>query len=124
MDREGKERESVDVDTSVDVHELVRRSAGAARVRIRVPVFTDGRVFSQVRALVESDVFDGVIEVRGDLLPDQVTLLERYGVREVWLENGMSKDDQPRYLTGAYRERRLADGASGRTTQFNKGVKQ
>ncbi len=114
----------VEIDTAFDVHELIERAAGAERVRIQVPSFTDGRVFSQVRALVESASFDGVIEVRGDLLPDQVTLLERYGIRDVVLDNGMSADDRPRYLNGAYRERRLASIARRQSAQTKQGVKQ
>ena len=106
----GRPDRVLEVDTAVGVADLLERAAGAGRVRIHVPQFTDGRVFSQVRALRESAAFDGVIEVHGDLLPDQVTLLERYGVRNVALENGMNADDRPRYVTGAYRERRLKAG--------------
>lgn len=95
------------VDTGVAVEEVLRQSIGVERVRIHVPSFTDGRVFSLVRALVEAQHFHGVIEVHGDLLPDQVPLLERYGVHAIELENGMNIEDRPRFITGAWRERRL-----------------
>ncbi len=98
----------IEVDTTVAVAELLERAAQAARVVIRVAAFTDGRFFSQVRALSESREFTGAIEVRGDLLPDQAELLARYGVTEVILENGLDLADRPRFINAAWRERRLA----------------
>lgn len=98
----------IEVDTTVAVAELLERAAHAARVVIRVAAFTDGRFFSQVRALAESREFSGAIEVRGNLLPDQAQLLARYGVCEVVLENGLDLADRPRFINDAWRERRLA----------------
>lgn len=95
------------VDTDLDVDTLTERAAGVDEVRIHVTAFTDGRFFSQVRALVESPSFRGRIAVHGDLLPDQIGLLERYGVDDITLENGLRAEDRPRFLAGAYRERRL-----------------
>jgi uncharacterized protein (DUF934 family) len=98
------------VDTTVAVDEVLRQSIGLECVRIHVPSFTDGRVFSLVRALFESPHFKGAIEVHGDLLPDQVPLLQRYGVHAIELENGMDIEDRPRFITGAWREQRLGSG--------------
>ncbi len=123
------ERLVVDVDTAVTVDELVARAAGARRVRIQVPSFTDGRVFSQVRALSETSTFDGEVEVHGDLLPDQLPLLEQYGVADIVLENGMDAADRPGYIRVAYRERLLrtmssprADTESMESDTLEKGV--
>ncbi|MCZ7599046.1 MAG: DUF934 domain-containing protein [Gammaproteobacteria bacterium] len=80
----------IEVDTTVAVAELLERAAHAARVVIRVAAFTDGRFFSQVRALAESREFSGAIEVRGNLLPDRgrscwrATASARWSLRTAW----------------------------------------
>ncbi|GJL83719.1 MAG: hypothetical protein DHS20C01_33530 [marine bacterium B5-7] len=96
---------SVDADT--DIEELVSASNDVDRILIHVPVFTDGRIFSLVRRLQEHRDFTGKIAVRGDMLPDQVTLLHRLGVTEICLDNGLDINDQPREITRSYRERRI-----------------
>ena len=50
------------------------------KVIIEIDNFTDGRVFGVARHLRDSLGFDGVLEVSGDFLPDQISFLERCGV--------------------------------------------
>ncbi len=50
------------------------------KVVIEIDNFTDGRVFGVARHLRDSLGFEGVLEVSGDFLPDQISFLERCGV--------------------------------------------
>ncbi|KAA3625404.1 MAG: DUF934 domain-containing protein [Proteobacteria bacterium] len=109
---------TMEVDTELPIPDLLARAADVARVVIRVASLTDGRVFSQVRALIDDPSFAGAIEVRGDLLPEQGEILSRYGVSEVVLENGLDLDDGAGYLRQAdygnilpARANRVAPGA-------------
>jgi uncharacterized protein (DUF934 family) len=98
------------IDTSWPVPQLLERARGAAGVSIRVDQFVDGRVFSQVRALVEDEGFTGHIQVHGDLLPEQAELLARYGVTDVVLENGLELVDRPAFIDAGYREHHISNG--------------
>lgn len=52
----------------------------AQRIVIEIGSFTDGRVFGLARLLRDRLGFEGVLEVSGDFLPDQISFLERCGV--------------------------------------------
>lgn len=52
-------------------------------VQLTLPIFRDGRAFTQARALREHLKFDGIIRVGGHVLPDQYEFLLRCGVTDI-----------------------------------------
>lgn len=97
----------LNIDTALPVAELLRLAKADSQIAIHVPSFSDGRVFSQVRALSECPWFRGRVTVHGDLLPEQADLLSYFGVVDVVLCNGLDLADRPTVpVRGSYRERR------------------
>jgi uncharacterized protein (DUF934 family) len=73
-------------------------------VQLNVDHFTDGRVFSLLRALRERFKFTGDICVAGNLLPDQIDLLMRCGANSIKLTNGLSDNERPDIIRHSYIE--------------------
>ncbi|MGS0891337.1 DUF934 domain-containing protein [Burkholderia stagnalis] len=58
---------------------LAGRIARAARIDLRFPSFTDGRAYSQAYLLRKRFGFAGDLRATGDVLVDQLLLMERTG---------------------------------------------
>lgn len=73
--------------------------SGVAAIAIRLPVFSDGRVYSLARKLRGERGFAGRLWVVGDVLVDQLHLLARVGFDGFALKPGQDPDRAVRALT-------------------------
>ena len=62
-----------------DVNPLEAKLAGATRIDLNFPKFTDGRAFSQAVMLRKRAGFKGEIRATGDVLVDQLQQMKRSG---------------------------------------------
>lgn len=98
--------------------EALRAAAGAQALDIRFASFKDGRGFS-LAAMLRERGYTGELRAVGDILPDQLDMLQRSGFDAVlpdagrsarWTRTGFSRAYQPDAAGGvpAYRARALA----------------
>lgn len=64
--------------------------AGVARIDLHFPKFTDGRAYSQAVMLRRRQGFAGDIRATGDVLPDQLLLMQRSGFSSAVLKPGVA----------------------------------
>ena len=83
-----------DVDPLVHAAEI----AGAARVELHFPAFTDGRAYSQAYLLRRRMGFKGDLRATGEVLVDQLLQLERMGFSSAVLSGSVAMDDALRQL--------------------------
>ena len=83
--------------------------AGVARIDLHFPKFTDGRAFSQAFLLSRRLGFKGDIRATGDVLVDQLALMQRSGFTSAVLRADQPMDlaqrvlaSYPGYEAGAY----------------------
>lgn len=69
---------------------------GVARIELHFPKFTDGRAYSQAYLLRRRRGFAGDIRATGDVLVDQVVLMQRTGFSSAVLKDGKDPADIPR----------------------------
>ncbi|VWC42777.1 oxidoreductase [Burkholderia lata] len=67
---------------------LAAQIAQAARIDLQFPSFTDGRAYSQAYLLRKRYGFAGDLRATGDVLVDQVLLMERTGFSSAVLGDG------------------------------------
>ncbi|MCA8293027.1 DUF934 domain-containing protein [Burkholderia sp. AU30198] len=67
---------------------LAAQIAQAARIDLQFPAFTDGRAYSQAYLLRKRYGFAGDLRATGDVLVDQVLLMERTGFSSAVLGDG------------------------------------
>ncbi|CAB3748220.1 oxidoreductase [Burkholderia puraquae] len=67
---------------------LAARIAQAARIDLAFPSFTDGRAYSQAYLLRKRYGFAGDLRATGDVLVDQLLLMERTGFSSAVLGDG------------------------------------
>ncbi|MCU9956725.1 MULTISPECIES: DUF934 domain-containing protein [Burkholderia] len=67
---------------------LAARIAQAARIDLQFPSFTDGRAYSQAYLLRKRFGFAGDLRATGDVLVDQLLLMERTGFSSAVLGDG------------------------------------
>lgn len=68
-----------------DPHALRADLPRLAMIAIHLPVFTDGRAYSSARVLRQQLHWSGPLMAVGDVLRDQLLLLERCGFDTFWL---------------------------------------
>lgn len=76
-----------------DPYELRADLHRLASIAIRFPVFTDGRGYSAARLLRQQLGYRGPLIAVGDVLRDQLLLLERCGFDTFWLREDQDFDD-------------------------------
>lgn len=76
-----------------DPYELRADLYRVASIAIRFPVFTDGRGYSAARLLRQQLGYRGTLIAVGDVLRDQLLLLERCGFDTFWLREDQDFDD-------------------------------
>lgn len=69
----------LELENTVDVETLTDILPHFAMVALQFPAFTDGRAYSQARALRERMQFTGDIRACGDVLSDQLLYMSRCG---------------------------------------------
>lgn len=72
--------------------------AGAVRIDLHFPKFTDGRAFSQARLLRGRLGFQGELRATGDVLIDQLVQMQRCGFDVAVLREGVDISDAQRQL--------------------------
>jgi uncharacterized protein (DUF934 family) len=72
--------------------------SGVAVVELQFPKFTDGRAFSQARLLRQRLGFAGEIRATGDVLIDQLQMLQRCGFTQAVLRADQSLEAAQRQL--------------------------
>jgi uncharacterized protein (DUF934 family) len=72
--------------------------AGAARVELQFPAFTDGRAYSQAYLIRRRLGFSGDLRATGEVLGDQLQQMERMGFSSAVLSEGVSMEDALRQL--------------------------
>ncbi|NIE62584.1 DUF934 domain-containing protein [Burkholderia sp. Ax-1719] len=72
--------------------------AGAARVELQFPTFTDGRAFSQAWLVRRRLGFKGDLRATGEVLADQLLQMERTGFSSAVLQEGVDRDEAERQL--------------------------
>ncbi|AJK48440.1 DUF934 domain-containing protein [Burkholderia plantarii] len=81
-----------------DVIEHADAIARAARVELHFPSFTDGRAYSQAYLVRRRLGFRGDLRATGEVLADQLMLMERTGFSSAVLADGVAFDDALRQL--------------------------
>ncbi len=76
-----------------DPYEIEPDLRRLALVAIRFPIFTDGRGYSIARQLRQQLRWTGPLMAVGDVLRDQLLLLERSGFDTFWLRDDQALDD-------------------------------
>jgi uncharacterized protein (DUF934 family) len=72
--------------------------AGAARVELHFPAFTDGRAYTQAWLVRRRLGFKGDLRATGEVLVDQLLQLERMGFSSAVLGAGIDIEDAQRQL--------------------------
>jgi uncharacterized protein (DUF934 family) len=72
--------------------------AGATRVELHFPAFTDGRAYSQAYLVRRRLGFKGDLRATGDVLVDQLQQMERMGFSSAVLKEGTDNEDAQRQL--------------------------
>lgn len=88
----GSGRIGVLLEPSDDPDALAGDLARIAMIAIRFPSFTDGRGYSSARRLREQHRWSGPLMAVGDVLRDQLLLLERCGFDSFWLRADQDVD--------------------------------
>ncbi|GAB7540168.1 DUF934 domain-containing protein [Burkholderia sp. 22PA0099] len=81
-----------------DVSEHAEAIARAARVELHFPAFTDGRAYSQAYLVRRRLGFRGDLRATGEVLADQLQMMERTGFSSAVLAEGVAPDDAQRQL--------------------------
>lgn len=79
-----------------DADPLAVALEGVGRIELEFPKFTDGRAYSQAYLLRRRRGFRGDIRATGDVLVDQVVLMQRTGFSSAVLKDGKDPADIPR----------------------------
>lgn len=85
--------------------------AGATRIDLHFPKFTDGRAYSQARLLRQRRGFTGELRATGDVLIDQLVHMARCGFDVAVLKEGLAVQDAERQFA------RFADFYQGDAVQ-------
>ncbi|WP_027796021.1 DUF934 domain-containing protein [Paraburkholderia acidipaludis] len=72
--------------------------AGASRVELQFPSFTDGRAYSQAYLIRRRLGFGGDLRATGEVLGDQLLQMERMGFSSAVLSDGVAMEDALRQL--------------------------
>lgn len=80
------------IPNDIDVEDYKELIATADLIILQLPVFTDGRAYSQARILREDLGFDNELRVKGDVLPDQAAYLIRCGFDSFDFEGSFDQD--------------------------------
>ena len=72
--------------------------ANAAVIDLHFPKFTDGRAYSQAALIRKRLGFKGELRATGDVLVDQLQLMQRTGFSTAVLRDGQSKEAGERML--------------------------
>jgi len=80
------------VPNDVDVEEFAELFDKAELIVLHLPVFTDGRAYSQARILREVLGYKNELRVKGDALPDQAAYLKRCGFDSFDIEGDFNAD--------------------------------
>lgn len=72
--------------------------AGAARVELHFPAFTDGRAYSQAYLVRRRLGFKGDLRATGEVLADQLLQMERMGFSSAVLSAGIAVEEAQRQL--------------------------
>ena len=83
-----------------DPRELLPDLHRIALIAIRFPVFTDGRGYSSARLLRQQLGWSGPLMAVGDVLRDQLLLLDRCGFDTLWLR----EDQDPEAALSAFQD--------------------
>jgi uncharacterized protein (DUF934 family) len=67
------------IENDADLKPLAARIAAAVRIDLQFPAFTDGRAYSQAYLLRKRFAYEGDLRATGDVLIDQLLLMERTG---------------------------------------------
>jgi len=81
-----------------DPHAYAAEIAGAARVELHFPAFTDGRAYSQAYLVRRRLGFKGDLRATGEVLVDQLLPMERMGFSSAVLGAGIAVDEAQRQL--------------------------
>lgn len=81
-----------------DVIEHAEAIAKASRVELHFPSFTDGRAYSQAYLLRRRLGFRGDLRATGEVLADQLMLMQRTGFSSAVLAEGVAPEDARRQL--------------------------
>ncbi|WP_175730137.1 DUF934 domain-containing protein [Burkholderia ambifaria] len=96
---------------------LAARIAQAARIDLHFPSFTDGRAYSQAYLLRKRFGFAGDLRATGDVLIDQLLLMERTGFSSAVLGADADPEDARRQLErfpGFYQKDARSDAPTSR----------
>lgn len=88
----------VTLPNDADVHAHADAIANAQRVELHFPAFTDGRAYSQAYLIRRRLGFRGDLRATGDVLADQLRMMERSGFSSAVLAEDVSLDDARRQL--------------------------
>ncbi|MBN3729106.1 DUF934 domain-containing protein [Burkholderia sp. Ac-20379] len=83
-----------DADVSAHADAIAR----AARVELHFPAFTDGRAYSQAYLVRRRLGFRGDLRATGEVLADQLQMMERTGFSSAVLAEGVAPSDAQRQL--------------------------
>ncbi|CAN0625196.1 conserved protein of unknown function [Burkholderia multivorans] len=81
-----------------DLKPLADRIAAASRIDLQFPAFTDGRAYSQAYLLRKRFAFAGDLRATGDVLIDQLLMMERTGFSSAVLHEDADIDAARRQL--------------------------
>lgn len=76
----GRPHLALRIDNTLDVADLDADELALSELVLDLPLFTDGRAYTQARVLRDRLGYAGRIRVRGDVLVDQVEFLRRCGI--------------------------------------------
>ncbi|MBN3787925.1 DUF934 domain-containing protein [Burkholderia sp. Ac-20353] len=81
-----------------DLAPLAAQIAAASRIDLQFPAFTDGRAYSQAYLLRKRFGFAGDLRATGDVMIDQLLLMERTGFSSAVLHEDADPEDARRQL--------------------------
>ncbi|MGU7768553.1 DUF934 domain-containing protein [Burkholderia sp. MR1-5-21] len=81
-----------------DLAPLAAQIAAASRIDLQFPTFTDGRAYSQAYLLRRRFGFAGDLRATGDVMADQLLLMERTGFTSAVLHADADMTDAQRQL--------------------------
>lgn len=84
------------LEISNDADPMAIDLAGATRIDLQFPKFTDGRAYSQARLLRQRRGFTGELRATGEVLIDQLVHMARCGFDVAVLKEGLDAEDAER----------------------------
>lgn len=98
--REAQQRGDVTLTIANDeeLAQFAARIAAASRIDLQFPAFTDGRAYSQAYLLRRRFGFAGDLRATGEVLVDQLLLMERTGFSSAVLSENADMDAAHRQL--------------------------